>query len=103
MWLRQEGGQAVLDQDRRLSCPRSQLSACCVKVTLLVAWGTLGNTDISSAFEHLSSSAEAVGLSGHRLFMWHHIWGGDRPSLVSGLIYPCLLTDQWPQFPKVGS
>lgn len=63
----------------------------------------------------LSSSAEKFGLHDDRL-LWelslsqnfvvarsHHINDRGSSSLVFGSIYPCLLTDQGPQFIKVDS
>ena len=63
----------------------------------------------------LSSSAEELGLHNDRL-LWelsllqnfvvarsHHFNDGSGSSLVFGSIYPCLLTDQGPQFIKVDS
>lgn len=62
-----------------------------------------------------SSSAEEFGLHDDRL-LWelslpqnfvvarsHHINDRSSSSLVFGSIYPCLLTDQGPQFIKVDS
>ena len=63
----------------------------------------------------LSSSAEEFGLHNNRL-LWelslpqnfvvarsHHINDGSGSRLIFGSIYPCLLTDQGPQFTKVDS
>ena len=63
----------------------------------------------------LSSSAEELGLHNDRL-LWelslpqnfvvarsHHFDDGSSSSVVFGSIYPCLLTDQGPQFIQVDS
>lgn len=80
-----------------------QLSACCVQVALLVAWGTLGDTGTPSAFEHLSSSIEAVAFVATGCLCSITFGVGTSPVLfLSTFTHVCSLTDGH-SFPRLAA